>query len=108
VVVSYPIMPVVIQFRGQKHSVVEVAVNPHLQHPLILGTNCPAFSELFGSLCAAASWEKKSKGKTVVVQVRDAEPGPLGSAAGEGSALERTTVSSQSALNTQKRYFRTN
>ncbi len=46
-VVKYPLMSMLIQFRGQKHSV-EVAVNPHLRHPLILGTNWPAFSQLLG------------------------------------------------------------
>ncbi|XP_048039104.1 uncharacterized protein LOC125263947 [Megalobrama amblycephala] len=55
-VVRYPLVPVIIQFRGQKHSV-EVAVNPHLRHPIILGTNWPAFNKLLGCLCLDASWE---------------------------------------------------
>ncbi len=41
-VVKYPVVLLAIQFWGQKHNV-EVAVNPHLRHPLILGTNWPAF-----------------------------------------------------------------
>lgn len=56
-VVKYPLMSAMIQFKGQKHSV-EVAVNPHLRHPLILGTNWPAFSELLGLLCADVSCDK--------------------------------------------------
>ncbi len=50
-VVSYTVMLLAIQSRGQKHNV-EVAVNPHLRHPLILGTNWPAFRYLMGFLCA--------------------------------------------------------
>ncbi|XP_077104493.1 uncharacterized protein LOC143757323 [Siphateles boraxobius] len=91
VVVSYLILPMEIQFRGQKHRV-EVAVNPHLRYPLILGTNWPAFSKLLGYLCANASWAKRDKGKAAVVQVGEAEPGPLGAVSGEQSALERTIL----------------
>ncbi len=40
-VAEYPVVRLAIQFRGQKHNV-EVAVNPHLRHPLILGTNWPS------------------------------------------------------------------
>ncbi len=36
--VNYSLVSVAIKFRGQKHRV-EVAVSPHLRHPLILGTN---------------------------------------------------------------------
>ncbi|XP_058637108.1 uncharacterized protein LOC131543606 [Onychostoma macrolepis] len=36
-VVNYPLVPVSIQFRGKKHRM-KVAVNSHLRHPLILGT----------------------------------------------------------------------
>ncbi|KAK9959353.1 hypothetical protein ABG768_009481 [Culter alburnus] len=60
-VVKYPLVPVIIQFRGQKHSV-EVAVNPHLRHPIILGTNWPAFNKLLGCLCSDASWGEKIAG----------------------------------------------
>ncbi len=58
--VKYPLLSAVIQFRGQNHSV-EGAVNLHLRHPLILGTNWPAFSESLGYLCEDASWRKKSR-----------------------------------------------
>ncbi|KAG1928644.1 interferon-induced very large GTPase 1-like [Pimephales promelas] len=92
VVESYPLMSVAVLFRGQKHSV-EVAVNPRLQHPLILGTDWPGFAKLLGILCADASWETKQRGKTAVVQVGDAVPGPLGAAAGEERALERNLLS---------------
>ncbi len=49
-VVTYPVVLLTIQFRGQKHKV-EVAVKPHLRHPLILGTNWPAFKILLRVFC---------------------------------------------------------
>ncbi len=52
--VKYPVVLLTIQFRGQKHNV-EVAVNPHLRHPLILGNNWPAFKVLLGVLCVDVS-----------------------------------------------------
>ncbi len=55
-VVNYPLVPVSIQFRGETHRM-KVAVNSHLRHPLILGTDWPAFTQLLGILCADASWE---------------------------------------------------
>ncbi len=58
-VVEYPLMILAIQFWGQKHNV-EVAVNSHLSHPLILGINWPPFSHLLGYLCVDVSWEKGS------------------------------------------------
>ncbi len=45
-----------IQERG-----VKVAVNPHLEHPLILGTSWPAFSHLLGYLCVYVSWKKEKQ-----------------------------------------------
>ncbi len=59
-VVKYPVVLLAIQFRGQKHNV-EVAVNPHLRHPLILGTNWPAFNILLGVLCVDASCGKAGR-----------------------------------------------
>ncbi len=50
-VVNYPLVPVSIQFRGKTHRM-KVAVNSHLRHPLILGTDWPAFTQLLGILCA--------------------------------------------------------
>ncbi len=35
----------------------EVAVNSHLKHPLILGTDWPAFTQLLGIVCADVSWQ---------------------------------------------------
>ncbi len=52
-VAEYPVVHLAIQFQGKKHNV-EVAVNPHLRHPLILGTNWPSFKVLLGVLCADA------------------------------------------------------
>ncbi len=91
-VVKYPLMSAVIQFRGQNHSV-EVAVNPHLRHPLILGTNWPAFSELLGCLCADVSWGKKKQERGALVQVGEAEQAPLSSEPGEQSEIERLILS---------------
>ncbi len=45
-VANYPLVPVSIKFRGKIHRL-EVAVNSHLKHPLILGTDWPAFTQLF-------------------------------------------------------------
>ncbi len=52
---NYPLVPVSITFRGKIHRM-EVAVNSHLKHPLILGTDWPAFTQLLGKVCADASW----------------------------------------------------
>ncbi len=87
-VVKYPLMSVLIQFRGQKHSV-EVAVNPHLRHPLILGTNWPAFSQLLGCLCADVSCGERKLENGADAQVGVAEPGPRDTGQGEQSVNER-------------------
>ncbi len=68
-VVGYPLVPVGIQFRGKKHSI-KVAVNPHLRHPLILGTDWPAFSQLL-----LIGETGLGRGEAVV-QVGAAVPGP--------------------------------
>ncbi len=44
-VANYPLVPVSIQFQGKIHRM-QVAVNSHLKHPLILGTDWPAFTQL--------------------------------------------------------------
>ncbi len=50
-VADYPLVPVSITFRGKTHRM-EVEVNSHLKHPLILGTDWPAFTQLFvDSMC---------------------------------------------------------
>ncbi len=54
-VANYPLVPVSIKFLGKIHRM-EVAVNSHLKHPLILGTDWPAFTQLLGIVCADASW----------------------------------------------------
>ncbi len=73
-VAEYPVVRLAIQFRGQKHNV-EAAVNPHLRHPLILGTNWPAFKVLLGVLCVDASWGKEKPGREAAVRKGEAEPG---------------------------------
>lgn len=64
-----------IQFRGRKH-IVKVAVNPHLRHPQILGTNWSDFIVLLGHLCAGVSWRNREHERGAVAQVGEAEPGP--------------------------------
>ncbi len=87
-VAEYPVVHLAIQFRGQKHNV-EVAVNPHLRHPLILGTNWPSFKVLLGVLCADASWGKEKPGREAAVRSGEAEPGLAEAAPGDRNAIER-------------------
>ncbi len=87
-VVKYTLMSALILFRGQKHSV-EVAVNPHLQHPLILGTNWPAFSQLLGYLSVNVSCGERKLENGVEAQVGEAKPGQRNTEPGERSANER-------------------
>ncbi len=87
-VVKYPVVLLTIQFRGQKHKV-EVVVNPRLRHPLILGTNWPAFKILLGVLCVDASCGKEKPEGEAAVRTGEAEPGPAEAAPGERSAVER-------------------
>ncbi len=87
-VVTFPVVLLTIQFRGQKHKV-EVAVNPRLRHPLILGTNWPAFKILLGVLCVDASCGKEKPEGEAAVRTGEAEPGPAEAAPGERSAVER-------------------
>ncbi len=82
-VAEYPVVRLAIQFRGQKHNV-EVAVNPHLRHPLILGTNWPSFKVLLG-----ASWGKEKPGREAAVRSGEAEPGLAEAAPGDRNAIER-------------------
>ncbi len=49
-VVKYPVVLLTIQFRGQKHKV-EVAVNPRLRHPLILGTKIGQRLKFYWEFC---------------------------------------------------------
>ncbi len=50
-VVNYPLVPVAITFPGKIHRM-EVAVNSHLKHPLILGTDWTGFHSIVGdSVC---------------------------------------------------------
>ncbi len=81
-VVKYPVVLLTIQFRGQKHKV-EVAVNPRLRHPLILGTNWPAFKILLGVLCVDASCGKEKPEGEAAVRTGEAEPGPAEAAPGD-------------------------
>ncbi|XP_057201512.1 uncharacterized protein LOC130561305 [Triplophysa rosa] len=92
-VVQYPLMSMLIKFKGKKHRV-EVAVNPHLRHPLILGTNWPAFPELLRVLCTDVAWGKGNRGRRGLVQAGSTEPGSQGSGSGGGeSGIERLILS---------------
>ncbi len=82
---KYPVVLLAIQFRGQKHNV-EVAVNPHLRHPLILGNNWPV---LLGVLCVDASCGKEKPGREEAMRTGEAEPGPAEAAPGERNTVER-------------------
>ncbi len=64
-------------------------VNPRLRHPLILGTNWPAFKILLGVLCVDASCGKEKPEGEAAVRMGEAEPGPAEVAPGERSAVER-------------------
>ncbi len=87
-VAEYPVVHLAIQFRGQKHKV-EVAVNPHLRHPLILGTNWSSFKVLLGVLCADASWGKEKPGREAAVRLGEAEPGLAEAVPGDRNVIER-------------------
>uniref|UniRef100_A0A9J8D6N2 Gypsy retrotransposon integrase-like protein 1 n=1 Tax=Cyprinus carpio carpio TaxID=630221 RepID=A0A9J8D6N2_CYPCA len=92
-IVEYPVKAISIKFRGQKHCV-EVAVSPRLRHPLILGTNWPAFEPLLGCLTAGVSGEKRRQVAGASAQVGETVPGPSGAGSGEPSGLARLNLSS--------------
>lgn len=74
-VVNYPLIPVVIQFWGQKHSIKAVD-SPHLQHPIILGTNWPGFN-IIGVFMCGCLLETEKAGRGACALVGKAEPGSL-------------------------------
>ncbi len=87
-VADYPLVPVSIKFRGKTHRM-EVAVNSHLKHPLILGTDWPAFTQLLGIVCADVSWQTGRGRGEAAAQAGEALAGPSppaseGTRAGEG------------------------
>ncbi len=87
-VADYPLVPVSIKFRGKTHRM-EVAVNSHLKHPLILGTDWPAFTQLLGIVCADVSWQTGRGRGEAAAQAGEALVGPSppaseGTRAGEG------------------------
>jgi len=53
----------------------KVAVNSHLRHLLILGTDWPAFTLLLRILCANAFWETGRGNREAVTQTGDAVSG---------------------------------
>ncbi|KAG1925540.1 protein NYNRIN-like [Pimephales promelas] len=87
-VVGYALLSVMIQFRGQKHSV-EVAVNPHLRHPLILGTNWPGFQSLLAYLCTSAPERKQRRRRRATVHAGEAVPEPSVAVSEEPSVSEK-------------------
>ncbi len=84
---DYPLVPVSIQFRGKMHRM-EVAVNSHLKHPLILGTDWPAFTQLLGIVCADASWQTGRGQEEAAARTGEALAGPSPPASEETRASE--------------------
>ncbi len=76
-----------IKFRGKIHRM-EVAVNSHLKHPLILGTDWPAFTQLLGIVCADASWPTGRGQEEAAARTGEAPAGPAPPASGETRASE--------------------
>ncbi len=74
-VADYPLVAVSIKFRGKTHRM-EVAVNSHLKHPLILGTDWPAFTQLLGIVCADVSWQTGRGQGEAAAQAGEALVGP--------------------------------
>ncbi len=70
-VADYPLVPVSITFRGKTHRM-EVTVNSHLKHPLILGTDWPAFTQLLGIVCADISWQTGRSQEEAAAQAGEA------------------------------------
>ncbi len=66
----------------------EVAVNSHLKHPLILGTDWPAFNQLLGTVCADASWQTGRGQEEVAARTGEALAGPSPPASEETRASE--------------------
>ncbi len=66
----------------------EVAVNSHLKHPLILGTDWPAFTQLLGIVCADASWQTGRGQEETAARTGEALAGPSPPASEETKASE--------------------
>ncbi len=86
-VADYPLVPVSIKFRGKAHRM-EVAVNSHLKHPLILGTDWPAFTQLLGIVCVDVSWQTGRGQEEAVAQTGEALAVPSPPASEEATASE--------------------
>ncbi len=86
-VADYPLVPVSIKFRGKTHRM-EVAVNSHLKHPLILGTDWPAFTQLLGIVCADVSWQTGRGQEEAAARTGEALAGPSPPASEETRASE--------------------
>ncbi len=80
-------MPESITFRGKIHRM-EVAVNSHHKHPLILGTDWAAFTQLLGIVCADASWPTGRCQEEAAARTGEAPAGPAPPASGETRASE--------------------
>ncbi len=74
-------------FWGKTHRV-EVAVNSHLKHPLILGTDWPAFTQLLGIVCADVSWQTGRGKKEAAARTGEAVAVPSPPASEETTASE--------------------
>ncbi len=76
-----------VHFRGKTHRM-EVAVNSHLKHPLILGTDWPAFTQLLGIVCADVSWQTGRGQEEAAARTGEALAGPSPPASEETRASE--------------------
>ncbi|XP_061766956.1 uncharacterized protein LOC133559319 isoform X1 [Nerophis ophidion] len=79
---TYPVVPVEIFFRGEKHNV-KAAVSSRLAHPLILGTNWSGFKGLMKQ-CAGVRSRTVGKGDTRAVLIGDASLFDAAEGEGEG------------------------
>ncbi len=86
-VANSALVPVSIKFRGKIHRM-QVAVSSHLKHPLILGTDWPAFTQLLGIVCADASWPTGQGQEEAAARTGEALAGPVPPASEETRASE--------------------
>ncbi len=66
----------------------EVAVNSHLKHPLILGTDWQALTQLLGIVCADVSWQTGREQEEAAAQAGEALAGSSPPASEETRASE--------------------
>ncbi len=83
----------------------EVAVNSHLKHPLILGTDWPAFTQLLGIVCADVSWQMGRGQEEAAAQTGEALAVPSPPASEETTASEVMKPGAVAGRDAQKRVW---